>query len=149
MDDLIVSEKSESTSKKEPTDDAVFSNRRKRIIFTVSYNFIADGKLSNKSVKVPSRPLPHALEDVERRQIKKEMIDIVRSKFDERPIWSKAALEFATQIPTQILKYIIPTFAYFAANGPWRNTWIKFGVDPRKQQRLVLYQAVDFRVPCK
>ncbi len=127
----------------------MFSNRRKRIIFTISYNFQADGKIQDSQVEVPAQPLELALEDIERRQIKKDLVERVREKFGLRPIWSKAALEFATKIPSQTLKYIIPTFAYFAANGPWRNTWIKFGVDPRKYPPYVVFQAVDFRVPCK
>lgn len=102
-----------------------------------------------KSLEIPSQPLSLALKDIERRQIKKDLIESVRLKFEERPIWSKVALEFATKIPSQILKYIIPNFAYFAANGPWRNTWIKFKLDPRKNPFYVIYQSVDFRIPCK
>lgn len=149
MEELIVSEKSDSGTRKPPPDDSVFSSRRKRIIYTISYNFQADGRIPDSQVEVPSRPLDLALEDVERRQIRKDLIELVGKKFEERPIWSKAALEFATAINSQILKYIIPTFAYFAANGPWRNTWIKFCVDPRKNPSHVMFQAVDFRIPCK
>lgn len=121
----------------------------KRIIYTIAYNFQPGANNPDSELGVPTQPLSLAITDIERRQIKKDLIDNVRSKFDERPVWSKAALEFASRIPTQTLKYIIPHFAYFSANGPWRNTWIKFGVDPRRNAGYVIYQSVDFRVPCK
>ncbi|ODM99568.1 General transcription factor 3C polypeptide 5 [Orchesella cincta] len=147
IDELINSDKADKAAKKPPPDDSIFSSRLKRIIYTISYNFQADGSVPPEEVEVPSQPLRLAVKDMERRQIKKELIENVRVKFEERPIWSKVALAFVTKISPLTLKFIIPSFAYFAANGPWRNTWIKFGVDPRKVPSNVVYQSVDFRVP--
>ncbi|CAL8121686.1 unnamed protein product [Orchesella dallaii] len=147
IDELINSDKADRAAKKPPPDDSIFSSRLKRIIYTISYNFQADGSVPPEEAEVPSQPLRLAVKDMERRQIKRELIENVRLKFEERPIWSKVALAFVTKISPLTLKFIIPSFAYFAANGPWRNTWIKFGVDPRKIQGYVVYQSVDFRVP--
>jgi hypothetical protein len=35
--------------------------------------------------------------------------------------------------------------AYTSSQGPWRNTWIKYGVDPRLDKSMRIYQIIDIR----
>lgn len=44
------------------------------------------------------------------------------------------------------LKFIIPTLAYYFTTGPWRNFWVRFGFDPRKDRSAAKYQSLDYRV---
>ena len=78
--------------------------------------------------------------------IDKERVEIVGQKFEERPIWSKNALNALTRIASDRLKFILPALAYYFTTGPWRNQWIKFGYDPRKDPAACKYQTLDYRV---
>jgi general transcription factor 3C polypeptide 5 (transcription factor C subunit 1) len=50
------------------------------------------------------------------------------------------------QISPDRLKFIIPAVAYYFTTGPWRNLWIRFGYDPRKDRSSAKYQSLDYRV---
>ncbi len=59
---------------------------------------------------------------------------MVRKCFSECPLWSKTALQLRTRVPPTQLKFILPAVAYYITNGPWRNQWVRFGYDPRKDR---------------
>jgi general transcription factor 3C polypeptide 5 (transcription factor C subunit 1) len=59
---------------------------------------------------------------------------------------SKNALAAKAQISPDRLKFIIPAVAYYFTTGPWRNLWIRFGYDPRKDRSSAKYQSLDYRV---
>lgn len=66
--------------------------------------------------------------------------------FEERPIWSKAAVAYKTGISEATLKYVLPSVAYYFINGPWRVMWVRYGYDPRKDPSARIYQTFDFRI---
>ena len=33
------------------------------------------------------------------------------------------------------------------STGPWRTTWIKYGINPRLDSKFAKYQIIDFRIP--
>ncbi|SAM09234.1 hypothetical protein [Absidia glauca] len=41
---------------------------------------------------------------------------------------------------------VLPYFAYSFQNGPWRECWVKYGVDPRLDQCYAIYQQLDIRM---
>jgi len=96
--------------------------------------------------KVPDNPREVALNQMKIKFIDKERFRIVEEKFGERPIWSKNALNAVTRIASDRLKFILPALAYYFTTGPWRNQWIKFGYDPRKDPAAGIYQTLDYRV---
>ena len=52
--------------------------------------------------------------------------------FQERPIWTKAALShIAPSVHGSSLKLILAVTAFIFKNGPWRNSWVRIGYDPR------------------
>lgn len=61
-------------------------------------------------------------------------------------MWSKAAIQHKTGILAESLKVILPAVSYFWTNGPWRMIWTKFGVDPRYDFNMRIYQTLDFRI---
>lgn len=87
--------------------------------------------------------------------------------FEEKPIWSRAALQWRVKVTQmRIRKYdnvhsdiievtlelfiscsVLPLIAYNFVSGPYKRLWIKFGYDPRTDPASKLYQCLDFRVP--
>ncbi|KAG8901477.1 tau 95 subunit of transcription factor TFIIIC [Tulasnella sp. 403] len=69
--------------------------------------------------------------------------------FEERPVWSRAALlnQFPLAERREIFnsKAIIPLVSYAFHNGPFRDMYIRFGYDPRKDIETRFYQRVTFR----
>ena len=53
--------------------------------------------------------------------------------FEERPVWTKAALIYhVAGVDKNSLRFILASVAYYFTNGPWRNAWVRIGYDPRK-----------------
>jgi hypothetical protein len=61
----------------------------------------------------------------------------------KRPIWTRRILE--KFIPISLKKYIstiMPIFCYrFGSINPFKKTWIRFGFDPRKKKKTMIYQT--------
>ena len=75
-----------------------------------------------------------------------ECLDVLTKLFDERPIWSRRALEY--HVPAHLQKSIkstLPRISYSFRGGPWRSTAVKFGVDPRSSPEYRFYQTRYFR----
>lgn len=76
-----------------------------------------------------------------------ECLGILRKKFDERPIWVKRHLDGI--VPKNIhhtIKVALALLSYRFTMGPWRNTYIKFGVDPRVSSEYAKYQTEYFKI---
>ncbi|CAM9020249.1 unnamed protein product [Wickerhamomyces anomalus] len=68
--------------------------------------------------------------------------------FDEKPIWIRKHLEAILPNPLKpCLKYALPQISYSFTKGPWRQSYIKFGIDPRTSPKYGKYQTEGFRVP--
>ena len=61
-------------------------------------------------------------------------------------MWLKAELLHKSQVPGKYLKLVLPVVAYYFSSGPWRNQWIKYGYDPRKDQEAAKFQTLDYRL---
>lgn len=123
----------------------ISTSRARRNVYTIFYNF--QNEKHKVNIPVPSEPLIGALEDVKKRFQYEVTLDLLKKSFEERPVWSKIALEYELKKSSVTLKYTLPCVSYFATNGPWRALWIRFGYDPRLEQSSFIYQTVDFRVP--
>ena len=95
---------------------------------------------------IPEAPRDFALSQIKIKFIDKERLDLVATKFKDRPIWSKNALHALTRISSDRLKFILPAVGYYFTTGPWRNQWIRFGYDPRQDPSAARYQTLDYRV---
>lgn len=96
--------------------------------------------------QVPTKPRDVALNQLKLKFIDNERFQLVKEKFSERPAWSKNALNAITRISAERLKFMLPALAYYFTTGPWRNQWIRFGYDPRKDSESAKYQTLDYRV---
>ena len=61
-------------------------------------------------------------------------------------MWLKAELLHKSEVPGKYLKLVLPVVAYYFSSGPWRNQWIKYGYDPRKDQEAAKFQTLDYRL---
>ncbi|KAF3933074.1 hypothetical protein ABW20_dc0108660 [Dactylellina cionopaga] len=67
--------------------------------------------------------------------------------FEQRPIWTRRAL--MNNMPPKLwqqLKWAYPYIAYYWRSGPWRDSYVKFGVDPRTSKEFANYQVAAFKV---
>ena len=72
--------------------------------------------------------------------------------FETRPIWQKSALDeqlfdLVDEIPAWKQVEAIRMISFHAVDGPWRNTHIRFGYDPRRHPEARRWQSIDFRDP--
>ncbi|RZB39524.1 general transcription factor 3C polypeptide 5 [Asbolus verrucosus] len=98
-----------------------------------------------KDKEIPTRPLEGALKLLKNRSLE-ERIERVKQLFEERPIWTKAAIRYNTGLTDEHSKVILPVVAYYFINGPWRISWVKFGYDPRRDPQARIYQTLDYRI---
>lgn len=61
-------------------------------------------------------------------------------------MWSLNALMAQTKMPRVKLQSVLPSIAYFYQSGPWRNQWLLFGYDPRKDFASRMYQVMMVRL---
>lgn len=79
-----------------------------------------------------------------------ECLELLEKLFAKRPIWIKRHLDGI--IPKRIhhtLKIALALVTYRFAMGPWRNTYIKFGCDPRSSCEYAKYQTEYFKIERK
>lgn len=79
-----------------------------------------------------------------------ECLEILKKLFEQRPIWVKRHLDGI--IPKQIyhtIKVALALVSYRFTMGPWRNTYIKLGVDPRTSPEYARYQTEYFKIERK
>ncbi|KAK9234813.1 RNA polymerase III transcription factor IIIC subunit-domain-containing protein [Lipomyces kononenkoae] len=81
-----------------------------------------------------------------------EIIDLLRTKFEERPIWTRRALEEEAldeelrRMWASHVKFALPYVAFTWKSGPWRATYTKYGINPRKDKAYAKYQTEYFRI---
>lgn len=76
-----------------------------------------------------------------------EVQDIVgklKDLFAKRPMWTRRGLANSLSGVTHIynLKFALPYVAYMWKSGPWRDCYVKYGVDPRSDNSYAKYQAI-------
>jgi general transcription factor 3C polypeptide 5 (transcription factor C subunit 1) len=77
-----------------------------------------------------------------------ETITLIKTLFETKPIWIRKHLEAVLPIHLkQCLRYALPQVSYTYTKGPWRQAYIKFGVDPKSSVEYGKYQTEGFRVP--
>ncbi|XP_018567955.1 general transcription factor 3C polypeptide 5 isoform X2 [Anoplophora glabripennis] len=104
--------------------------------------------LQTPNVQIPDQPLTYTMELIKEKNLEKQYIN-VRKLFEERPAWTKVAIQYKTGINTENAKIILPAVAYFCPAGPWRMTWIRYEYNPQKDFNSRIYQTLDYRIRAK
>ena len=113
-------------------------NREKRSNFNVFLTFDAE--------KVPEKPHDGAVKALGSHLINIQMVNQIKSMFQEHPVWLRSELLHKSKISDKQLKMILPVVAYYFSNGPWRNQWVRMGYDPRRDVSASKYQTLDYRI---
>jgi hypothetical protein len=67
--------------------------------------------------------------------------------YKHRPIWTKKSIEDYLPIPLRkYLKQALPIISYrFKGKNPFRETWLRFKFEPRKNSQSRIYQTIGFK----
>ncbi|KAI0034066.1 RNA polymerase III transcription factor IIIC subunit-domain-containing protein [Vararia minispora EC-137] len=127
--------------------DEETGEEKKRLINKMRWKGYGPATIMYADAEVPTKPPPH-VEEV-RDQFDKKLVAALEARFKERPIWTRAALfnQFSTADARTIhnSKVILPLCCYVFQDGPWRDTMLRFGYDPRKHVEARFYQRLYFR----
>lgn len=117
--------------------------RDRRVKFACFLNFDEED--------VPTEPNPEAWKQLEWRPPDVNIKQRVQALFQQRPLWTRSALQVELNVQPVRFKLILPVVAYYVVNGPFRTAWVRLGFDPRKDPSTKIYQILDFRLktsPC-
>ncbi|KAI9508648.1 RNA polymerase III transcription factor IIIC subunit-domain-containing protein [Russula earlei] len=97
--------------------------------------------------KVPTKA-PSNVQEV-RNQYDQVLVQRLEELFHTRPVWTRAALlnQFTPAQAREIhnSKVLLPLTCYVFGDGPWRDTMVRFGFDPRQDPQARFYQKLYFR----
>ena len=73
-----------------------------------------------------------------------EAVEEIQALFNQRPIWSRSALvcHLSNELKRERLNKILPYFAFYWLNGPWRALWNRYGFDPRQKPEGKMYEFI-------
>lgn len=74
-----------------------------------------------------------------------EGVSRIKELFEQRPIWTRRAL--INRLKTNVIsidsvRFAAAYVAYAVRSGPWRDAYVKLGVDPRKDPKYRFFQTV-------
>lgn len=72
------------------------------------------------------------------------LVGELRDLFEERPIWTRRAIAncLSDKAPFHLVRFALAYVSYAVRSGPWRDAYVKFGVDPRSDPKYRFYQTV-------
>ncbi|RDX53075.1 hypothetical protein OH76DRAFT_1453987 [Lentinus brumalis] len=120
---------------------------KKRLINRMRWKGFGPISVSYAEKTVPDKP--SATVEEQRGQADKKILGRLEELFQERPIWTRAAI-FNQFQPLQVRdiinsKYLLPLVSYVFEDGPWRDTYVRLGYDPRQDPEARFYQRLYFR----
>ncbi|KAF2090691.1 hypothetical protein K490DRAFT_7768, partial [Saccharata proteae CBS 121410] len=79
--------------------------------------------------------------------ITQEVVQKIRAMLEERPVMTRRYIK--NHLPPRVFdaqRTAYPYVGYSFRSGPWRDTLVKYGVDPRKDPKYRIYQTVMFKM---
>lgn len=72
------------------------------------------------------------------------LVYILNSLFTTRPLWTRRALlnHLPNNAPIFLTRYALAYVSFAIRSGPWRDTYCRFGVDPRSDPQYRKYQSI-------
>ncbi|KAI0721934.1 RNA polymerase III transcription factor IIIC subunit-domain-containing protein [Cerioporus squamosus] len=120
---------------------------KKRLINRMRWKGFGPISVSYAEKNVPDKP--SATVEEQRDQADKKIMGRLEELFQERPIWTRAAIfnQFQPLEVRDIInsKYLLPLVSYVFEDGPWRDTYVRLGYDPRQDPEARFYQRLYFR----
>ncbi|XP_072383703.1 general transcription factor 3C polypeptide 5 [Diabrotica undecimpunctata] len=97
------------------------------------------------NLEIPQEPKEPIFKIIQEKCLE-EICEKIKQIFDERPMWTKAAIQHKSGFTNEMSKILLPANAYLWCTGPWRMIWTRFGYDPRADLSSRIYQILDFRI---
>jgi RNA polymerase III transcription factor (TF)IIIC subunit HTH domain len=81
------------------------------------------------------------------RQMTREGMAALQAMFELRPMWLRKHLGRLPlfRLNPNLLKKLLPKFAYCFISGPHKANWVRYGYDPRLEPSSVLQQLLQIR----
>jgi general transcription factor 3C polypeptide 5 (transcription factor C subunit 1) len=83
----------------------------------------------------------------------KAVMDELRRAMNERPVWTRRSMfnrlsSAVSSLPKSgnIIKHCIQYAGYQFRGGPWRDSLVRYGVDPRSDPKYRVYQTLIFKL---
>lgn len=107
--------------------------------------------IKSDAPNVPTGPSPSLtpLESLDSQM--QRLVAEARRLFEERPIWTRRAMRnhlpagLWKKVGNNTAKFVFHYLAYSFSSGPWRDAFVKFSVDPRKDPKYRIYQTMMFQ----
>ncbi|KAI0662974.1 RNA polymerase III transcription factor IIIC subunit-domain-containing protein [Cubamyces menziesii] len=127
--------------------DEETGEEKKRLINRMRWKGYGPIAISYADKGVPDKP--SAAVEEQRGQADKKILQRLEELFAERPVWTRAAI-FNQFTPLEVRdiinsKYLLPLVSYVFEDGPWRDTYVRLGYDPRQDPEARFYQRLYFR----
>ncbi|KAJ3741357.1 RNA polymerase III transcription factor IIIC subunit-domain-containing protein [Lentinula detonsa] len=120
---------------------------KKRLINRMRWKGYGPATIAFSDANAPDKP-PANVEAV-RDQVDQKILKKLDELFAQRPIWTRASLfnqvSATTAKEIHNSKVILPLVCFVFHDGPWRDTLVRLGYDPRKGPEGRLYQRLYFR----
>ncbi|TDL29471.1 hypothetical protein BD410DRAFT_24170 [Rickenella mellea] len=127
--------------------DPETGEERKRLINKSKWRGYGPSTISFAEQGVPTNPPQNVQDAADSANL--NVLATLKKLFEERPCWTRAALNNqlnATEIrEVQNSKILIPLVGYVFQDGPWRDTLVRLGYDPRDDPNARLFQRIYFR----
>ncbi|KAK3057628.1 tau 95 subunit of transcription factor TFIIIC [Extremus antarcticus] len=92
----------------------------------------------------PSGPKPDIPPRADIETVVKDILFELETALAKRPIYTrKAYVQLLRGHRETNIRRAFPYLAFYLSEGPWRNTVIKYGVDPRTDPKMRIYQTVS------
>ncbi|OCH93564.1 hypothetical protein OBBRIDRAFT_771274 [Obba rivulosa] len=127
--------------------DEETGEEKKRLINRMRWRGFGPIAINFADKGVPGKPSP-AVES-QRAAADQKLLKRLQELFEERPVWTRAAIfnQFAPYEVREIVnsKFLLPLVSYVFTDGPWRDTQVRLGYDPREDLNARFYQRLYFR----
>ncbi|KAJ8523431.1 hypothetical protein ONZ45_g22 [Pleurotus djamor] len=120
---------------------------KKRLINRMRWKGWGPASIMFADEKIPEKP-PQSVEAM-RSQVDNALFKKLQDFFSARPIWTRQALmnQLSSNEARELVnsKVLLPLVCYVFQDGPYRDTLVRFGYDPRKDPAARIYQRIYFR----
>ncbi|KAI1391362.1 RNA polymerase III transcription factor IIIC subunit-domain-containing protein [Hypoxylon trugodes] len=99
--------------------------------------------INNSKYPVPQKPRREP-----ETQMPEELMSQLHELMEERPIWTRRAIlnRVTGRYSDTVLRISLQIVGYQFRGGPWRDAFVKYGVDPRRDPKFRDYQTLAFKL---
>ena len=103
-------------------------------------------RIQYNTEKIPLDVDPNTVDLSTQEPVLQKIVKRIQELMKNRPIWTRRALINVLESRDSIVKQATQYVGYMFTSGPWRDTIIKYGLDPRTDPSCRLYQSFGFQI---